>query len=110
MQSVVPTKPLENSDNLVLPSVIIHISFETLLATIAVLPKEQKWQLYQSLGVEFINQSAEAKAIARLQDEEDPTKWITAIEEDEAVNEQELNAWLVKKERKKIIFKLNKFD
>lgn len=97
MQSVVTTKSIENSDSLVLPSVTIHISFETLLATIAVLPKEQKWQLYQSLDVELSSQSAEAKAIARLQDEEDSTKWITAIEEDEPVNEQELNAWLVKK-------------
>jgi len=41
--------------------------------------------------------SAEAKAISRLPDQDDPTKWITSIGEDEQVDEKALNAWLEKK-------------
>lgn len=41
--------------------------------------------------------SAEAKAISRLPDQDDPSKWITSIEEDEPIDEQALNAWLKKK-------------
>ena len=101
MQTPTIAKLIENSASSVLPPVTIHISFEMFLAAVETLPKEQKWQLYQTLGAELAPQSAEAKAIARLQDEEDPTKWITAIEDDEAVNEQELDAWLVKKNYQK---------
>jgi hypothetical protein len=38
--------------------------------------------------------SAEAKAISRLADEDDPSKWITVMEADEEVDEQALDAWL----------------
>ena len=41
--------------------------------------------------------SAEAKAILRLTDQDDPNKWITSIEEDESIDEPALNAWLEKK-------------
>jgi hypothetical protein len=41
--------------------------------------------------------SAEAKAISRLPDQADPSKWITSIEEDEPIDETALNAWLEKK-------------
>ena len=41
--------------------------------------------------------SAEAKAISRLPDQDDPNKWITSIEEDEPIDEPALNAWLEKK-------------
>ena len=45
----------------------------------------------------FASHSAEAKAISRLPDQDDPSKWITSIEEDEPIDEQALNAWLEKK-------------
>ena len=41
--------------------------------------------------------SAEAKAISRLPDQDDPSKWITSIDEDEPIDEQALNAWLEQK-------------
>jgi len=44
-----------------------------------------------------IQHSSEAKAISRLADQDDPSKWITSIEEDEQIDEQALNAWLEKK-------------
>ncbi|GBO53186.1 hypothetical protein APA_1093 [Pseudanabaena sp. lw0831] len=69
----------------------------TLLATIEALPDLQKWQIYQTLSVKFAPHSAEAKAISRLPDQDDPTKWITSIEEEEPIDEQALNAWLEKK-------------
>jgi hypothetical protein len=89
--------PAENSNILILPPIAIHISFETLLSTIETLSNKQKWQLYQALGAEIASQSAEAKAIARLQDENDPSKWISAIDEDEEIDEQDLNIWLARK-------------
>ena len=97
MQTPTIIKPVENSASSVLPPVTIHISFEMLLATVETLSKEQKWQLYQTLGAELAPKSAEAKAIARLQDEDDPSQWITVIEADEEIDEAELDAWLVKK-------------
>jgi hypothetical protein len=97
MQTPTIAKPIENGASSVLPPVTIHISFEMLLATVETLSKEQKWQLYQTLGAELAPQSAEAKAIARLQDEDDPSQWITVIEADEEIDEAELDAWLVKK-------------
>jgi hypothetical protein len=45
----------------------------------------------------FAPHSAEAKAISRLRDQDDPSKWITSIEEDEPIDETALNAWLEKK-------------
>jgi aspartate aminotransferase-like enzyme len=97
MQTPTITKPTANSASPVLPPVTIHISFEMLLAAVKTLSKEQKWQLYQTLGAELAPQSAEAKAIARLQDEDDPSQWITVIEADEEIDEAELDAWLVKR-------------
>jgi len=97
MQTPTIAKPIENGGSSVLPPVTIHISFEILLAAVETLSKEQKWQLYQTLGAELAPQSAEAKAIARLQDEDDLSQWITVIEADEEIDEEELNAWLVKR-------------
>ena len=94
MQTTV--KSLETSGNLV-PPVTIHIPFETLLATIATLSNQQKWQIYQTLSTNFVPNSAEAKAISRLPDQDDSSKWITSIEEDEQIDEQALKAWLEKK-------------
>ena len=49
------------------------------------------------LSAKFAPHSAEAKAISRLPDQDDPSKWITSIEEDEPIDEQALNTWLEKK-------------
>jgi len=78
----------------VLPPIAIHISFEMLLATIENLPQHQQWQLYQTLGTKLAPISAEAKAISRLSDEDDPSKWITVMEAQEEVDEEALDAWL----------------
>jgi hypothetical protein len=67
-------------------SINAQVSFASLLALIQTLPKEQKWQIYQALGAELAPQSAEAKAIARLGDEDDESQWITVIEEGEEVD------------------------
>jgi len=67
-------------------SINAQVSFASLLTLIQTLPKEQKWQVYQALGAELASQSAEAKAIARLADEEDESQWITVIEEGEEVD------------------------
>jgi len=77
---------IEPSHELALLSINAQVSFASLLALIQTLPKEQKWQVYQALGVELAPQSAEAKAIARLADEEDESQWITVIEEGEEVD------------------------
>ncbi len=67
-------------------TITTQISFDSILAVIQALPKPQKWQIYQTLVKELTAQSAEAKAIARLEDEDDESKWITAIEEGEEVD------------------------
>jgi hypothetical protein len=100
MQSSAITKTPLASDRPVLQPIAVHISFEVLLATVETLTKQQKWQLYQTLSSELIPHSAEAKAIARLQDENDPSQWITAIEGEE-INERELNKWLTDRGYKK---------
>ncbi len=38
--------------------------------------------------------SAETKAIERLKDTEEPSQWITAIAQDDDINEQDLKNWL----------------
>ncbi len=99
MQSVVTNEPVKTSNRPVL--IPVHISFEELLLTVETLTKQQKWQLYQALGSELAPHSAEAKAIARLQDEDDPSQWITVIEEGEEIDELELNKWLIDRGYKK---------
>jgi|LakMenE18May11ns_1017448.scaffolds.fasta_scaffold8254304_1 hypothetical protein len=37
---------------------------------------------------------AEEKAIERIQDLDDPSQWITTIQEGEEINEKELREWL----------------
>lgn len=76
----------EPSHDSALLSINAKVSFASLLTLIQTLPKEQKWQVYQALGVELAPQSAEAKAIARLADEDDESQWITVIEEGEEVD------------------------
>lgn len=85
---------IKNSDQSVLPSIAIHISFDMLLATIETLPQHQQWQLYQTLSTSLVPVSAEARAMSRLSDEDDPSKWITVMEAEEEVDEQALDAWL----------------
>ena len=67
-------------------TVTTQISFDSILAVIQSLPKTHKWQIYQALGKELTAQSSEAKAIARLEDEDDQSKWITVIEEGEEID------------------------
>ena len=85
---------IKSIDQSVVPSIAIHISFEMLLTTIESLPHHQQWQLYQTLGTKLAPISAEAKAISRLSDEDDPSKWITVMEAQEEVDEETLDAWL----------------
>ena len=85
---------IKNIDQSVLPSIAIHISFEMLLATIETLPQHQQWQLYQILSTRLVPASAEARAMSRLSDEDDSSKWITVMETEEEVDEQALDAWL----------------
>lgn len=61
------------------------------------LPNITVQQHKSSPMVQFSSHSAEAKAISRLGDQDDPSKWITSIEEDEPIDETALNAWLEKK-------------
>ena len=82
-------------------SINAQVSFANLLTLIQSLPKEQKWQVYQALGAELAPQSAEAKAIARLADEDDESQWITVVREDDEIDEEALNEWLVKRGYKK---------
>ena len=76
----------EPSHESALLSINAQVSFANLLTLIQSLPKEQKWQVYQALGAELAPQSAEAKAIARLADEDDESQWITVIVEGEEVD------------------------
>ena len=41
--------------------------------------------------------SAEEKAIERIKDLDDPSQWITTIQEGDEINEQELEEWLKKR-------------
>lgn len=89
------------SDLPVLFAITAQVSLDSLLAVIQALPKTQKWKIYQALGAELTPQSAEAKAIARLDDEDDDSKWITVVHEDDEIDEEALNEWLVKRGYKK---------
>jgi hypothetical protein len=91
----------EPSHESALLSINAQVSFANLLTLIQTLPKEQKWQVYQALGAELAPQSAEAKAIARLADEDDESQWITVVHEEDEIDEEALNEWLVKRGYKK---------
>ena len=93
----------EQSHESALLSIKAQVSFGSLLTLIQTLPKEQKWQVYQALGAELAPQSAEAKAIARLADEDDESQWITVVHEDDEIDEEALNEWLVKRGYKKAV-------
>jgi hypothetical protein len=100
IEQVIEQSP-EQSHESVLLSINAQVSFASLLTLIQALPKEQKWQVYQALGAELAPQSAEAKAIARLGDEDDESQWITVVHEDDEIDEEALNEWLVKRGYKK---------
>ena len=40
--------------------------------------------------------SAEERAIERLKDIDDPTQWITVVDVDDPIDEDALDAWLIK--------------
>jgi hypothetical protein len=86
---------------LALLSINAQVSFASLLTLIQTLPKEQKWQVYQALGAELAPQSAEAKAIARLADEDDESMWITVVHEEDEIDEEALNERLIQRGYKK---------
>ena len=92
--------PEQSQESALLP-INAQVSFASLLALIQTLPKEQKWQVYQALGAELAPQSAEEKAIASLADEDDESMWITVVHEDDEIDEEALNEWLVKRGYKK---------
>ena len=48
----------------------------------------------RSHAVHRPQKSAEARAIERMNDIDDPSKWITVVEEGEEVDEVDLNRWL----------------
>lgn len=96
----VDSQVIEQSHESVL-SINAQVSFASLLALIQTLPKEQKWQVYQALGAELASQSAEAKAIARLADEDDESMWITVVHEDDEIDEEALNERLIQRGYKK---------
>jgi len=91
----------EQIDHPVLFTISAQVSFDGLFALIQTLPKTQKWQIYQALGGELAPQSAEAKAIARLTDEDDESKWITVVHEEDEIDEEALNERLIQRGYKK---------
>jgi hypothetical protein len=95
-----PEQSHESHESFLLP-INAQVSFASLLTLIQTLPKEQKWQIYQALGSELAPQSAEAKAIARLADEDDETMWITVVHEDDEIDEEALNERLIQRGYKK---------
>ena len=52
---------------------------------------------YAAKALHFSPKSAEKRAIERLKDENDPTQWITLIEEEEDIDETALDKWLEKR-------------
>jgi hypothetical protein len=52
---------------------------------------------YIKKGISDHHFSAEEKAIERIKDLEDPSQWITTIQEGDEINEQELGEWLRKR-------------
>ncbi|MFM7381492.1 MAG: hypothetical protein ACKO1W_00300, partial [Microcystaceae cyanobacterium] len=47
--------------------------------------------------------SAEALALERIKDIDDPSKWITVVEADEPIDEQAIEEWLVQRGYKKAL-------
>ncbi|WP_228038031.1 hypothetical protein [Nodosilinea sp. LEGE 06152] len=52
------------------------------------------WKHYGEAGQSLVKRSAEARAIDRIPALDDPTQWVTVIEEGEEVDEDALNPWL----------------
>ncbi|NMF59911.1 hypothetical protein [Pseudanabaena yagii] len=100
IEQVIEQAPDQSHESALL-SINAQVSFASLLALIQTLPKEQKWQVYQALGAELAPQSAEAKAIARLADEDDESMWITVVHEDDEIDEEALNERLIQRGYKK---------
>ena len=70
---------------------------ETVQDSLAALVKELKSNSNSG------RQSSEARSIDRLAEIEDPSRWITAIEEGEEIDETALNNWLTKSARSKTL-------
>jgi hypothetical protein len=52
------------------------------------------WKHHSDTAQPRSKPSAEARAMERLKDLDDPTQWVTVIEEGEEVDEEALNDWL----------------
>jgi hypothetical protein len=52
------------------------------------------WKHQTSTAQTPARKSAEARAMERIKDLDDPTQWTTVIEEGEEVDEEALNIWL----------------
>ena len=52
------------------------------------------WKHHGDAVPPLANRSAEARAVERIPDLDDPTQWVTVIEEGEEVDEEALNTWL----------------
>ena len=52
------------------------------------------WKHHGDAVQPLANRSAEARAVDRISDLDDPTQWVTVIEEGEEVDEEALNTWL----------------
>ncbi|MEA5450098.1 hypothetical protein VB780_16070 [Leptolyngbya sp. CCNP1308] len=52
------------------------------------------WKHHGDAGQPLAKRSAEARAIDRIGDLDDPSQWVTVIEEGEEVDEDALNRWL----------------
>jgi hypothetical protein len=52
------------------------------------------WKHHRATEPTVPKESAEARAIERLKDLDDPTKWVTVIEEGQEIDEEALNNWL----------------
>ncbi|TYQ28727.1 hypothetical protein PseudUWO311_04355 [Pseudanabaena sp. UWO311] len=85
---------LQKFDESELIPIATQVSFDALLNVIKALPIEQKWQIYQVLGVELYPQPPQAKVIEEKADEESKAKLLTVVEEDTQTDEEALNTWL----------------
>jgi hypothetical protein len=52
------------------------------------------WKHHGNAAQPLAQRSAEARAMERIKDLDDPSQWVTVIEEGEEVDEDSLNQWL----------------
>jgi flavin-binding protein dodecin len=72
----------------------LHRLTEAELHTVQTFVEYLIWKHEQGVPPASVKRSAEARAIERLKDLNDPTQWITVVEADDEVDEAALNHWL----------------